>query len=224
MNFYLSYGAGVGSEALRLWLLEQDWPFEAVHVDHGCDWPETYEFLSTVPDITIIKPDVQGHDNLYDYCAKYRMVPSHVNRWCTDKFKIRPLNKYFKRPAIIYIGFSIDESQRIKKIEDRELFYHYPLVAQGMTRQNCIEYIQEKTGNVPTRSGCWFCPFQPSKQWIELKRKHPKLYEKAKILEQKNMEYRKEKFKPELTLSASGKALEEITHEHQRTFNFVKDS
>ena len=35
MKKYLSYGAGVGSEALRLWLLEQGWEFEAVYAPWG---------------------------------------------------------------------------------------------------------------------------------------------------------------------------------------------
>ncbi len=111
-HFYLSYGGGVGSEALRLWLLEHKWPFEAVYVDHGCDWPETQEFIKTVPNLTILKPDVEGYDNLYDYCLKYRMVPSFMKRWCTDKFKIRTLCQEFaikyKVIRIIMIGYCIE--------------------------------------------------------------------------------------------------------------------
>lgn len=80
MKIYLSYGAGVVSEALRLWLLENGYNFEAVWVDHGCDWPETIEFANTIPDLTILKPNVEGYDNLYDYCLKYRLVPSFMNR------------------------------------------------------------------------------------------------------------------------------------------------
>ena len=74
MNFYLSYGAGVGSEALRLWLLENNWPHEAVYVDHGCDWPETQEFIKTIPNLTVIKPNVGGFDNLYEYCSVSRRM------------------------------------------------------------------------------------------------------------------------------------------------------
>ena len=67
-EIYLSYGAGVVSEALRLWLLENEYDFEAVWVDHGCDWPETIEFAYKIPNLTILKPDVEGFDNLYNYC------------------------------------------------------------------------------------------------------------------------------------------------------------
>jgi hypothetical protein len=55
---YLSYGAGVNSEALRLLLIDQGIEFEGVYMDHGCDWPETREFAKTIPGLTIVKPDV----------------------------------------------------------------------------------------------------------------------------------------------------------------------
>jgi len=214
MNFYLSYGAGVGSETLRLWLIEHDWQHEAVYVDHGCDWPETQEFVKTVPNLTVIKPDVQGFANLYEYCVYKKWVPTMFARWCTDKFKIRPLMAYFKRPCIVYLGITADEQKRVKMSKEKEAFNHYPLVAMGMTRQDCIDYIQERTGNVPSRSRCWFCPFMDKGSWKLLRKIHPYLYQKAKELEARNMEFRKESGKDPLTLNQAG-CLEDITGENQ---------
>jgi len=182
LNFYLSYGAGVGSEALRLWLLENNWPHEAVYVDHGCDWPETREFVKTIPNLTIIKPDVQGFDNLYEYCLEKQIIPFTNTRFCSDKFKSRPLEKYFKQPAITYLGITIDEAHRVHG-NKKDIYYHYPFVCLGMTRQDCIQYIHERTGIVPMRSGCWFCPFQNKGRWRLLYHLHPDLYQKAKELE-----------------------------------------
>lgn len=215
-GFYLSYGGGVGSEALRLWLLEHKWPFEAVYVDHGCDWPETQEFVKTIPDLTVLKPAVEGYDNLYDYCFYKKMVPSFMSRWCTDKFKMRVLNGYFKKRCLCYIGFTIDESHRATDSGNKNVLNQFPLIAIGWTRQDCIDYIAATTGNVPMRSSCWFCPYQGDEQWKELMRLHPNLYEKAKALEKLNMEARKAKGKNALTLHASGRPLEIITGECQR--------
>lgn len=39
MNEYLSYGAGVNSTALMLYLLDQGWDGEIIFVDHGGDHP-----------------------------------------------------------------------------------------------------------------------------------------------------------------------------------------
>ena len=32
---------------------------------------------------------------------------------------------------------------------------------------------------VPPKSSCWFCPFHLSEQWVELRAKHPALFEHA---------------------------------------------
>jgi len=219
MKKYLSYGAGVGSEALRLWLIEQGWDFEAVYVDHGGDWPETKEFVKTIPDLTILHPTLTRpkgtYRSLYEHCWTHRMVPSHMIRWCTVQWKIEPLHNYQTRPCIVYIGYTSDEERRVKNEKGPEIFLHYPLVCMGWTRQDCKNYIKKKTGNVPIRSGCYFCPFQKVSQWIKLKNLHPDLYEKAKALEKRNMEYRKERGKEPLTISVSKKPLEMITHEGQ---------
>jgi len=215
MKFYLSYGAGVGSEALRLWLIENNWPHEAVYVDHGCDWPETREFVKTVPNLTVIKPDVEGFDNLYNYCLHYKMVPSFKQRYCSDKFKVRVLLKYFKRPCVTYLGFTIEETHRMKNSKDDDHFKQYPLISMGMTRRDCEAYIRSKGVPVPMRSGCWFCPSQRKGQWKLLRRRHPDLYKKAKELERVSTNRRKEQGKDPLTISRSMMKLEDITQERQ---------
>jgi len=199
MNFYLSYGAGVGSEALRLWLLENNWPHEAVYIDHGCDWPETQEFVKTIPNLTIIKPDVEGFDNLYEYCMAKGIYPSVRHRWCTDKFKMRPFLAYKKMPCLVYLGITFDEIKRMRTAEIGR-YNHYPLVAMKMTRQDCIDYIKSKDMPVPTRSACWLCPFQSRERWKRLFKNHPNLYAKAKKMK---------------GLIPSGERLESIVQENQ---------
>jgi len=218
MKFYLSYGAGVGSEALRLWLIENNWPHEAVYVDHGCDWPETREFVKTVPNLTVVKPDVEGFDNLYEYCLHYRITPFIRFRWCTVKFKIRPLYNYFKHPCFVYLGFTIDEAQRVKNSRKDDIHNFSPLVAMGWTRKNCVEYIKSKNMFVPPRSACWFCPLQNKGRWKLLRRKHPELYIKAKDLEALAVEKAKEKgieVNDLALFKGPGELLENITQERQ---------
>lgn len=215
MKIYLSYGAGVVSEALRLWLLENEYDFEAVWVDHGCDWPETIEFAHTIPNLTILKPNVEGYDNLYDYCLKYKMVPHFKLRFCTVKFKLQTLYNYFKKPSIVYIGYTIDEENRMRQSQHKNIINCFPFLMLNWTRKNCIDYIKKLDKKVPIRSGCWFCPFQTKEQWKLLMKQHPDLYIKAKELEKLNIEYRKSKGKDPLTLHASGKSLEILTQERQ---------
>lgn len=62
MRTYLSHGMGVNSTALMLLLLDKGQKFESFFIDHGGDYPETYEYLGYLLgqgyDITVLKPNV----------------------------------------------------------------------------------------------------------------------------------------------------------------------
>ena len=47
---YLSFGGGVNSVALMLWLIDHGIEFEAVFSNHGGDYPETYDYLDMLLD------------------------------------------------------------------------------------------------------------------------------------------------------------------------------
>ena len=115
MKAYLSHGMGVNSTALMLLLEEWGIEFESVFVDHGGDYPETYEYLDYLQnqgyEITVIKPEVEGCNTILEYCRKYRIIPSFHFRWCTDKFKLRPL-KHTSRFLLSCFWALITESKK----------------------------------------------------------------------------------------------------------------
>ncbi|HPI98137.1 MAG TPA: phosphoadenosine phosphosulfate reductase family protein, partial [Synergistales bacterium] len=82
MKTYLSYGGGVGSTALLLWMMDKGWNFEAVFVNHGGDWPETYEYVEMinrdVKPITEVIPDYYGN-TIYEHAMRYRIIPMGMN-------------------------------------------------------------------------------------------------------------------------------------------------
>jgi 3'-phosphoadenosine 5'-phosphosulfate sulfotransferase (PAPS reductase)/FAD synthetase len=186
MNMYLSYGGGVNSTAMLLLLKDEGWKFESIYVDHGCDWPETREYvrmLSAKYPITILTPNVQGCTTLLQYLDKYKLIPSRVNRFCTDRFKIKVFNKYVEKPCFSLIGFSTDEEHRAKlSITDR-VENRFPLLEYGISRKDCEKIIKNHGLPVPIKSGCWFCPFQRVGQWRKLRRDHPDLFCRARELE-----------------------------------------
>ena len=201
LKVYLSHGGGVNSWALYLWLMEQgDKPgvdFEAVFVDHGTDWPETYEYMDMMIKrgypVTVIKPDYGKANSIYDYCLKYRLFPSRRPgwRWCTANFKIETLLTYYQKPCVELIGFDADEAGRIKSITIRDLVdTQFPLIYSGLGRQDCIDIIERHGLPIPSKSGCYICPFQGRGQWIELREKHPELFCKARRLEELTNERR----------------------------------
>ena len=214
MKNYLSFGGGVNSVAMYLYLVESEVKFEAVFVNHGTDWPETYEYfekfqewarLHGYPKITVLLPEQQGFSNLYDYALSKSMVPSMMIRWCTTQFKINPIMKYYQKPCFNMIGIDMDEIKRAKISIVNGVENRFPLLEAEMSRQDCKQLIKRHGLDVPIKSGCYICPFQRRAQWVELRMCHPHLFCKAQKLESKNMEYREAKGKRPLSLVKGGR-------------------
>lgn len=187
MKKYLSYGGGVNSTALLILLTEEGEEFEAVFADHGGDYPETYEYVEMLRGhypITIIKVTVGGKD-LYSYAMAYTILPDRRFRWCTQRFKSKPINDYFDKPCLVYIGFDAGESHRsLNRYDIEGIEYEYPLIEMGIDRKDCEEIIIKAGLPLPRKSGCYFCPFQKRSELIALRDKYPDLYCKTKTMEE----------------------------------------
>ena len=214
MKNYLSFGGGVNSVAMYLMLMDQGVEFEAVFVDHGSDWPETYEyvkyFISTGHPITILKPDVENCASLLEYCHKYRMTPSRIHRWCTDKFKVGVVYKYVDRPCFMFIGIDAGEANRAKINSNKGVENRWPLIEWGVDRDGCKRLITKAGLNMPMKSGCFYCPFQRVGQWRKLRKEHPNLFCEAQKLERIENEKRAEKGKDPFYIHGKNRPLEAI--------------
>lgn len=180
MKHYLSHGGGVNSTALMLLLKGEGVEFESVFVDHGGDYPETYEYIDYLRSkgfpITILKPDVEGCSTLVEYCQKYTMRPLRQNRWCTDKFKLRVLRSYFKTPSVVYIGIDSGEKHRaFKQPLKTGIVNVYPLVELEITREDCVNIITKAGFTVPSKSCCYICFNMRKQEIIDLQKNHPEL-------------------------------------------------
>jgi 3'-phosphoadenosine 5'-phosphosulfate sulfotransferase (PAPS reductase)/FAD synthetase len=219
MKNYLSYGGGVNSTAMMLVLLDEGVEFEAVYVDHGCDRPETQEYIEYISGrypLTVVRPNVQGFHNLYEYFWRYRTLPFVTfYRLCTDKFKVRVLHKHYERPCFELIGISSEESHRARVKHNDGIETRYPLIERDIDRKECIRIIKAHGLRVPIRSGCWFCPFQKRTEWRSLRREHPELFCKAVQLEKRSMAYRRSVGKKPMTLLPKGPDLLSLVQENQ---------
>ncbi|HEA67787.1 MAG TPA: hypothetical protein ENI07_13335 [Desulfobacterales bacterium] len=216
MKNYLSFGGGVNSVAMYLYMLDEGMEFEAVFVDHGTDWPETYEYVEMFKQLyplTVLKPDVQGFSNLYEYSWHYRMVPSFIRRWCTAKFKIRVMEKYYKTPCFVCIGFDAGEAHRAKLSASKGAENRFPLIEAEIDRDGCKKLIKRHGLPVPMKSGCYICPFQRVGQWKGLRVKHTDLFCKAQQLEKRNLTYRAGRGKSPMYIMK--KPLSEVVNERQ---------
>lgn len=218
MKKYLSYGGGVNSTAMLLLLKDEGWEFESVYVNHGCDWPETIEYVRMMREvwgypITVLKPNVEGCITLEQYLQKHKLIPSRMLRFCTDKFKIRPLQQYAEKPCFQLIGFSTDEAGRAKLSLRDGIENRFPLLEYKINRKGCKKIIQNHHLPVPIKSGCWFCPFQRVGQWRKLRREYPDLFCRAKTLEGIQNEIRASQGKEPIYLA--NRPLDEIVKETQ---------
>lgn len=213
MRNYLSMGFGVNSVALYLLLLEQGLTpgdpvngFEAVFVNHGTDWPETYEYAETFMEkypVTVIRPlvrdcDGNEYNTLIGYYEGKRIFPMAMSRQCTHKFKMRPLLKYREAPFFELIGIDADESYRARPAVDRGAESRWPLLEQDppITREGCKALICRHGLPVPPKSGCYICPFQGRAEFKRLRREHPELFCRARRLEEAANEKRAENGRP----------------------------
>ncbi len=207
MLTYLSYGAGVNTTAvLDLHDVMENVDL-VVFADTGAEKPETYAYIEKyvkpyIKDIgkefIVVKGSerINGRDitNLYEACYLWRMIPTRKLRFCTDKFKIKPIQKYFEdnytgEQIRAVIGIAYDESYRINNQKWKSHETLYPLVERKITRNGCINIIKEVGWGIPPRSSCFFCPFQSSKEWLWLKNTHPELWQKAIALEKNGSRY-----------------------------------
>jgi hypothetical protein len=211
MHNYMSYGGGVNSVAMYLLLAGEGSEFEPIFVNHGTDYPETYEYFEMFsewidrrgyPAITVLRPA----ETLYDYSMKFRMVPSMMNRWCTRIFKLDLINGYIATPCFQNIGIDWGERKRAKISTNKGVENRYPLIEHEIDREGCKEIIRKAGLPVPMKSGCFICPYQRVAQWKYLRREHPDLFCRASELERINIEYRKECGKKPLYLNQWPKA------------------
>ncbi len=105
-------------------------------------------------------------------------------RQCTSFWKIEPLQQSFIkqwRPegVTMWLGISTDEAHRMKDSQKPWIEHRWPLIEAGMSRNDCLEWMEKYGYPQPPRSACVFCPYHSDKEWIRLKRDEPEEFAKA---------------------------------------------
>lgn len=233
MKNYLSMGFGVNSIADYLWLSDHGIEFEAVFCDTGCEWPETYSYIkhfmtamkgANKPKITILSPTksnalydpaVRPYSDLYSFYWDKRSAPSRKYRDCTDKFKIRPKEKYFEKPCFNYISIDYGESHRARISSAKKIESRYNLIENEIDRDGCKDIIKHFGFPVPPKSACFVCFNMKVAEWRTLRTEHPNLWCMALALENRQNNRRiNEGLKP-IGLSGGRKRITSVINENQ---------
>ena len=188
MKTIINLGIGVNSTAIlsliKLGRLKFENPI-CVFADVGAEKKETYEYLNFLKKVSPLKIHIvkakEKKGNLYEYCKKNEILPQRFMRWCTDRWKRKPLEDFRKKilkkdeDFKMVIGIAYDEKKRaLRWMNDPHS--SFPLIDLKMNRKDCINVIKEVGWKVPVKSGCWFCPFAPLEEFAQLKRNNRKLY------------------------------------------------
>lgn len=186
----LSLGWGVQSWTIAAMSALGDLPKPdyVVHADTTWERSSTYEFAKeqtqwlkeygieviTVSDpeqaqkVTTSKTDIPA----FTYDGK---KDGQLRRQCTSRWKIAPIRKFVqsvrgKERVEQWMGISVDEAGRAGSSDVKYITHRYPLLEKRMTRNDCIQWLQQHDLPVPDKSSCRFCPYHNKAAWQDLKR------------------------------------------------------
>ena len=116
-----------------------------------------------------------------------------LNRQCTQDFKIRPIQKKvgelighiprsrWSKEVMVeqWIGISTDEAQRMKSSRNSAVRHRWPLIEAGISRNDCLRWMEDKGYPRPAKSACTFCPYHDDAVWRDMKANDPESFADA---------------------------------------------
>ena len=196
---YLAWGGGVNSTALLCLLLDQGIDVHVFWVDTGAEHPETIAYrdrlIALGVEIETLRAKRGGMD-LYERCYAHRVIPSVHRRWCTVEYKLRPSNRFVRKPCFVYVGIGAEESGRVARTVGRRgapgVHRQYPLIEMGIDREACEEIIRTHGLPAAGKSACWLCPFQGARSLLRLSREYPEYWDRLCELEERTVSRQRE--------------------------------
>ena len=190
----LGLSGGKDSTALALFMRDKIKEMEYVFCDTGEELPETYNYLDSVEAFLgkkIIK--VRASHTFSQILDKMfnGYLPAPNMRWCTKLLKLKPFEDYIGDSEVInYVGIRADE-QRTGLISTRPTLQTvFPFKEHGIDYAGVLRILEDSGIGLPpylkwgrTHSGCYFCFYQQTIEWVRLKETHPEYFEKAKQYE-----------------------------------------
>jgi hypothetical protein len=110
-----------------------------------------------------------------------------LRRQCTQDFKIIPIERQVrtllglkkgqrgpKTPAVEqWIGISTDEAMRMKPSRLSYIQHRWPLIEAGMSRNDCLKWLDQHEYYRPAKSACTFCPYRSNAEWRYMRDNDP---------------------------------------------------
>jgi len=206
----VAYGGGTDSTAMIIECFNRGVQIDYIlFADTGAEKPHTYEYVKKfsewcvshgLPKIVTVKKGGNG-ETLEQECLRKKSLPSlaYGFKTCSEKFKIRPQDKFFNNLAAAkaiwqrgekitkFIGYDATEIKRSEKVlltfASKKYQLRFPLIEWQITRDQCIEIIKNAGLCLPGKSACYFCPSTRVSEIKQLAVNYPDLLQRALYLE-----------------------------------------
>ena len=97
--------------------------------------------------------------------------------FCSAEWKLRVVKRWARAMQVhtctCWIGFSLDEFERMKDDPDRWFRRTYPLIDARIKRDECQRIIAAAGWPPAPRSACWMCPHMTNREWRDLRDQAP---------------------------------------------------
>lgn len=119
------------------------------------------------------------------YILKPNGKAGMLRRQCTQDFKLAPIKRKIlgmigrRGIATTWLGISIDEAHRMKPSRVGYIVNEWPLIERGISRAECLAWMEAKGYPKPPRSACVYCPYHSDAEWARLDREEPEAIQKA---------------------------------------------
>lgn len=121
-----------------------------------------------------------------------------LRRQCTHDFKLVPIWRKVRELAGVkprspgprepiveqWIGISTDEAQRMKPSQFRWITHRWPLIEAGMSRRDCLAWLDQHDYPRPAKSACTFCPYHSDAMWLDMRQNDPDSWADAIVIDE----------------------------------------
>jgi hypothetical protein len=201
----LSYGGGKQTVAIITLILEGKLPRPdlIVMADTNREVSTTFDYLEAIIQPALkeigLQVEIAPHElaTVDIYRNDAMLLPAFTRQngrigkmptWCSNEWKQFVIRRWLKERRVtdtdVWLGISLDESERMKSSGLNWYRHVYPLIeVVPMDRNQCVTQIQRFGWLVPHKSRCWMCPNQSPEAWKQMKRLENGDFEKAVQLE-----------------------------------------
>ncbi len=140
-------------------------------VPHSMASADLYSKSSDLPLMPVFTRSVKVANTLWGEQEEVKegRLPTYCSGWWKRDVFERWLRQQGVENCDCWIGYSLDEADRVKNDHREWCRYRHPLIDLKITRAECARIIERAGLPMPKKSRCWSCPHQNDAEWAEVR-------------------------------------------------------